>query len=237
MKTRTVKILLATLALVVYAAWPGSIVQTQVVPRVMSVTNLLANTASSYLTVRISDGSNFLTVATDATYDSSASTTGPQVMAECDDASTDAVSEGDASRLRVDCTTKALLVQPVGGVNGGTPVQMLSDNTNNDDLTAICTGPCTVYSITAFNHAAAQVFLSCENDTTGNTAPGSETAAAGEPRLEIPGSTTGAGLTIAFPIGSSYGTALSCWLHTGEAESDATDPATDDVRVLFTIKQ
>lgn len=225
------------LVAVILVAWPGP-VQSQVTGVVMNVTNLVASTASSYLTVRLSDGSNFLTPSADATHDSAAGSTGPQEMGECDDSSTDAVDEGDAGRLRVNCTTRALFTQPTGGKLGGAgSVTMLSDNTDNDDETAVCTGPCTVYSVTAFNHAAAAAFVSCENDTAANTTPGSETAAAGEPMLEIPGSTTGAGFTVAWPVGISFDTALTCWIHTGEAESDATDAATDDVRVIWSRVQ
>jgi hypothetical protein len=146
-------------------------------------------------------------------------------------------ADGDATYL---CVTPegAVFSVPTGNKGAGaTPVTMLSDNTNNDDKTAICTGPCTVYSITAFNHNAAAAYLRCENDTTGNTTPGSETAVDGEPDFEIPGSTTGAGFTVTFPVGAYYGTALTCWLATGAASSDTTDPAQNEVRVMFTRKQ
>jgi len=61
------------------------------------------------------------TLATDATHDAAASTTGPQAMGECDDTTTDAVDEGDAGRLRINCTTRALFAQ-VSGQGAVTPI-------------------------------------------------------------------------------------------------------------------
>lgn len=76
-----------------------------------------------------------LTPSIDATHDSAAKATGPQVMGECDDTATDAVDEGDAGRLRINCATRELMVQPntsgataatiptradyIGGIGGG----------------------------------------------------------------------------------------------------------------------
>ena len=194
--------------------------------------------AAKPLPVAFYSGGVAITPATDATHDSAASTTGPNVLGECDDTATDAVDEGDAGKMRVNCTNRALLTSPTGvKLGGGTPVTMKSDNTNNDDETAICTGACTIYTIVAFNHAAASAFLRCENDTAGNTTPGSEANADGEPEIEIPGNTAGAGLVITYPVGMSFATALTCWIATGEAATDATDAATDDVAVHFTRVQ
>lgn len=54
-----------------------------------------------------------ITFTNDSTHDSAASTTGPQLMGECDDTSTDAVDEGDAGKVRVDCTTRAVMTRTV----------------------------------------------------------------------------------------------------------------------------
>lgn len=227
---------LALLALVL--ALPSSFVEAQINTRVANVTNLIANTATSYLTIRLSDGTNFLTPTVDGTYDAAAAATGPQILGECDDSATDAVDEGDAARLRVDCTTKALRTAPMASATGGaTGVNMLSDASDNEDETAICTAECTVYNIIAFNHTASSAFLRCEMDTAGNTTPGSETASSGEPDLEIPASTTGAGFALSFPVGVTYTTALTCWIVSDEASSGTTDVAANDVRVLFVRKQ
>jgi hypothetical protein len=118
----------------------------------------------------------------------------------------------------------------------GSPIMVISDVTNNgdnEDEHAVCTADCTIFSITAFNHTAASAFLRCENDVIGSTTPGSETASANEPDLEIPASTTGAGFHVSFGIGISYSTALTCWIVSDEAASGTTDVAANDVRVLW----
>jgi hypothetical protein len=118
----------------------------------------------------------------------------------------------------------------------GTPIMVISDvtsNGDNEDEHAVCTADCTIFSVTAFNHTAASAFLRCEQDTIGNTTPGSETASANEPDLEIPASTTGAGFHLGFGIGISYTTALTCWIVSDEAASGTTDVAANDVRVLW----
>jgi hypothetical protein len=281
--------------------------------------------------VRISDGLNYLTVATDATHDSAASATGPMAMLEFDDASPDAIDEGDAGRLRgssnrnlyvtlrdaggnergvnvtasnellaaVTCalcatqstlttgvtalqliddtifvdeaafTTATAKVIAIGAVaesttdtladgtvgapvmtlarglrtvptpylsGGGTGVSYVSAGAGEDEH-AVCTGPCTLYSIVAMNHTAASAFLRCENDTAANTTPGAETNVDGEPDIEIPASTTGAGFVIPINVGVSFSTALTCWIVSGEAASDTTEVAGNDVRVWYVRTQ
>jgi hypothetical protein len=44
-------------------------------------------------------------------------------------------------------------------------------------------------------------------------------------------------MVMTFPTGVSYATALTCWLATGEAVTDATDPGDADVRVFITRVQ
>jgi hypothetical protein len=170
----------------------------------------------------------------DASHDSPALATGPQGMGECDDTSTDAVDEGDAGRVRVDCTNRALRVAPTAVVTGGADVVTRNSAGTTEDEHAVCTGPCTVYSITATNHNAAIAFLRCENDTAANTTPGSETV---ELDLAIPGSATGAGITFSFPVGATFSTALTCWVVTGEADTDVAEVAANDVKLLYTRKQ
>lgn len=115
----------------------------------------------------------------------------------------------------------------------GSPLMVISDNTDNDDEHAVCTSDCTIFSVTAFNHTAASAFLRCENDTAANTTPGSETASANELDLEIPASTTGSGFHLNFGGGIAYSTALTCWIVSDEAATGTTDVAQNDVRVLW----
>jgi hypothetical protein len=132
-----------------------------------------------------------------------------------------------------------LLSRPVGfATGGGAAIVAVSDNSDNEDEHAVCTADCTIYSVTAFNHAATTAFLRCEMDTAGNTTPGSETASSNEPNLEIPGATTGAGVTINFgAIGVAYTTALTCWVVTEEAATGTTDVGENDVRVMWVRAQ
>lgn len=164
-------------------------------------------------------------------------TSGVTVIGAIAESTTDTLADGTAG-APVMTLSRFLRTAPSGYATGGAvPVTILSDNTNNDDETAICTGPCTVYSITAFNHAATPAYLRCENDTAANTTPGSETAGDGEPDFAIPGNTAASGFTVNFPVGISYATALTCWIATGEAPTDATDAGEHDVRVLFSRVQ
>ena len=175
-------------------------------------------------------------MAEDATHDSAAGSTGPLILGECDDTSTDAVDEGDAAKIRVDCTSRRLLVSSIPGptVTGGAETVTRNSAGTTEDEHAVCTGPCTVYSVTATNHNAAIAFLRCENDTAANTTPGSETV---ELDLAIPGSATGAGITFSFPVGASFSTALTCWVVTGEADTDVAEVAVNDVKLFYTRKQ
>jgi hypothetical protein len=164
-------------------------------------------------------------------------TTKVQVMGAVAESTTDTLAD-NAIGAPVMTLSRFLRVTPSGYATGGAaPIRIISDASDNDDETAVCTADCTVYSIAAFNHAATTAFLRCEADTAGNTTPGSETASAGEFDLEIPGATTGAGMVVTFPMGVSYTTALTCWLATGEAVTDATDPGDADVRVFITRVQ
>ena len=180
-----------------------------------------------------SDGSE-KSLATDTTHDSAASATGPQIQGDCDDTATDAVDEGDAGRVRIDCATRALRVAPMASnTGGGTTLSFISAGATEDEH-AVCTGPCTLYSILVTNTNAAVRYLKCENDTAANTAPGTDTP---EFRIAVPGATTGAGASHSFPVGANFATALTCWLVTGAADSDVAEVAANDLMVFYTYKQ
>lgn len=68
--------------------------------------------------------------AEDATHDEAAKTGGPQVMGECDDTATDAVDEGDAGRMRINCASRALLTETVD------PCSALAKTTDPISITA-----------------------------------------------------------------------------------------------------
>ena len=103
----------------------------------------------------------------DATHDSAAKNTGPQVMGECDDTSTDAVDEGDAGRLRINCTSRALMTES-GDPCGSSSItkttvgfSKTADGELIDGTSALFTRIC---SIVVVANAAEQVSLEAETD-------------------------------------------------------------------------
>ena len=114
-----------------------------------------------------------------------------------------------------------------------TPVFWISTGTSTDEH-AVCTGPCRVESILAGNTSAVAAFLTCENDTAGNTVPGSETST--EFSMVIPGATTGAGFSSVFPVGKYFSTALTCWLVTDEALTGITAVVANKIRLNYDVK-
>jgi hypothetical protein len=123
---------------------------------------------------------------------------------------------------------------PVAISTGGASTLKYTSVGTTEDEHAVCTGPCNVYSITATNHTSVGVFLRCENDTAANTTPGSETV---ELDLEIPGDSSGRGFSATFPVGASFSTALTCWIVTGEADTDVAEVGANDAKIFYTFKQ
>ena len=117
-------------------------------------------------------------------------------------------------------------------MTGATTLSYLSVGTTEDEH-AVKASAGVLYSITATNTNAAVRYLKCENDTTGGTAPGTDTP---EFRLAIPAATTGSGFTTAFPQGGAFSTAWTCWLVTGAADSDVAEVAANEIMVFYTFK-
>ena len=113
-----------------------------------------------------------------------------------------------------------------------TPVRYISVGTT-EDKHAVCTGPCRVESILAGNVAATVAFLKCENDTSANTAPGTDTP---EFSMPIPGAATGGGFMAPFPVGKYFSNALTCWIVTGKADSDVAEVVANDVHLNYDVK-
>jgi hypothetical protein len=72
-------------------------------------------------------------LSVDADHDAVAPTKGPLVMGECDDSATDAVDEGDAAKVRVDCTTRRLLTAELNSSALLTAAQLIDDAVFTDD--------------------------------------------------------------------------------------------------------
>ncbi|MEQ1844633.1 MAG: hypothetical protein ABL983_03530 [Nitrospira sp.] len=136
----------------------------------------------------------------------------------------------------VDATEEAgyIRVQPRAGTVGGAVASRYISVGSTEDEHAVCTAACTVYSIAVTNVNAAVRYLKCNNATTANTTPGTSVP---EIDLAVPGATTGAGITLQFPVGMSFDTALTCWLVTGAAESDVAEVAANELKVLYSYKQ
>lgn len=222
-----------------------------------TIDNAYAADATAYAAVRLTNGTSFLTPASDATHDSAVSATGPQVIYEAKDfdgsALPNAVSaEGDAVRaaaslsgvpmvmvvnedgsLERGTTTTPYITNDVAATTGGADdYSYISVGTTEDEHAVKATAG-TLYSITATNTNAAVRYLKCEDDTAANTAPGTDTP---ELRIAIPGATTGAGFTADFPKGWAFANALTCWLVTGAADNDVAEVAANEIMVFYTFK-
>ena len=125
-------------------------------------------------------------------------------------------------------------MQPRAGTTGGAVSSRYISVGSTEDEHAVCTAACTVYSIAVTNVNAAVRYLKCNNATAANTTPGTSVP---EIDLAVPGATTGAGITLAFPVGLSFDTALTCWLVTGAAENDVAEVAANELKVLYSYKQ
>lgn len=178
----------------------------------------------------IADGTGTLITGLnqDATHDSAALAAGPQTMGDCDDTSTDAVDEGDAGRVRIDCTDRALLTRPIGG----TGYSHTSVGSTEDEHAVKATAG-VLYSVTVTNINADERYLRCANATAANTSPGSTTPIID---LAIPGNASGAGFSVTFPAGFTFSTALTCWLVTGAAQSDVAEVAANEIKVLYSYR-
>ena len=113
-----------------------------------------------------------------------------------------------------------------------TSYRYISVGTSEDKHTVKATAG-TLFSISATNTAATVAFLRCENDTSANTTPGSETP---ELDLAIPGATTGAGFHLDFPLGFAFSNAWTCWVVTGVADTDVAEVGANVIKILYTYK-
>lgn len=106
-----------------------------------------------------------------------------------------------------------------------------------EDKFTVKSSPGTLYSVTATNTNAEAAYFRCNNDSSVNTTPGSETEG-GTLMLDlaIPGGTSASGYHVAFPQGAAFSTALVCWIVTGKALTDPTEVTADEVKVFITYK-
>lgn len=116
---------------------------------------------------------------------------------------------------------------------GATPRYYTSVGTTEDEHEIKATAG-RLFSISVTNTNAAARYLRCYNLTQANTTPGTSTVFIG---LAIPGATTGAGFTTNFgPSGIAFGTALTCALTTGAADTDVAEVAANEIKVIYVYK-
>ncbi|MGH9257354.1 MAG: hypothetical protein ACRD3C_22570 [Vicinamibacterales bacterium] len=139
-------------------------------------------------------------------------------------------TSGDYATVNQDENGSAYMTPQATNSGGATPVPYISAGATEDEH-AVCTAACTLYSITVTNANASPRYLKCENDTAAGTAPGTDTP---EFRMLVPA--TGGG-TIAYAVGLHFSTALTCWLVTGQADSDVAEVAANELMVNYGIKQ
>jgi hypothetical protein len=167
-------------------------------------------------------------VAVDASHDSAASSTGPQLMGECDDTSTDAVDEGDAGRARVDCSTRALLSTPVAITAGGcTPNSSISTAAVMETEIKATAGQ--LYQLTVGSIDATAVYAKLYNDTAANTDQ-TDTPVA---RYLIAPNTT---VDLPIPVGMAFSTAITIRVTTGIADNDTGALTASEVLVSYCYK-
>jgi hypothetical protein len=116
--------------------------------------------------------------------------------------------------------------------NGATAVSYLSVGVTEDETQIKATAGI-VLSITATNTNAAARYLKCYNLTAANAAPGTSTPWL---RLAIPPAVTGGQLSVTFPVGAAFSTALTCALVTGSADSDVAEVAAGEIMWFITYK-
>jgi hypothetical protein len=142
----------------------------QFTQRFMNVTNLLTNTASSYLTVRLSDGSGFLDFATDATQGATVPSGGPQSMLEGSSslATATPVAAGQSARARGD-----LLGRTIGliGCNRESRVRgraVITGGASTSLLSSISGVIYEIYAVEITNSSATDVTVDLRDGTAGS---------------------------------------------------------------------
>lgn len=115
----------------------------------------------------------------------------------------------------------------------GTPIPYVSLGATEDEF-AVCTQACMIKFV-ATNTAATVSYIRCNNDTTANTTPATETLVKDGGTLTlslaIPGATTGDGIKL--DTWAYFSTAASCYLVKGAAISDVAEVGANEVQVLY----
>lgn len=144
------------------------------------------------------------------------------------------VTEATDSQLSADIALIKAAVELIDNdQTGATMLHRISAGVTEDEHEIKATAG-RLLSISATNVNAAVRYLRCANLTAANTTPGTSSVWFG---IAIPGSTTGAGITQTFgPSGVAFSVALTCWIVTGQDESDVAEVAANELNVNYTFK-
>jgi hypothetical protein len=182
--------------------------------------------------VLVDTGDTPIIFPADATHGQPTVANGMQLMAECDNVSTGAATEGAAVKVLVDCTTRGLRTQAVGN----TSFRDISGGLADDDESVVMSAAGVLLGISARNtHATAGAHLKCTNTATlASNTPGSTTIVY---EMFIPAIANG-GTVVDRGINMTLSTGLVCYLATGDADSDTTDVVAGDVsyNVTYTLR-
>lgn len=136
-------------------------------------------------------------------------------------------TETTLSAMAANLASLATYLQP------GSGALIRSDNTDNDDETEIKATAGVLLAISGRNSSAdTDAYVRCTNATAASTTPGTTTVIY-EMMLPYGGGFVQGSLG---PAGMAFGTALTCYLATGTAVTDTTDPAQDAVVVNLTYR-
>jgi hypothetical protein len=191
----------------------------------------LSGTAGGSIRVMIADAAGAaLSVATDATHDSAASTTGPQVMMGADSTTPTAVADGDAVRRWANLDGAAAGFQVAHTLGGCTPGSSISTAAVMETEIKATAGQ--LYSIVVTAIDATAVFARLYNDTAANTDENDTPVA----RFAVPSATTAGGFALPIPIGMAFSTAITLRITTGGADTDTGALTANEVFVSYCYK-
>lgn len=191
--------------------------------------------AATYLTVRLSDGTNFLQSAADQVEDaaSAGGESGPMILGVMRTAlASSSSTTGDFATFNLN-SLGGLYVQPTAGISGGASGLAYTSAGSTEDEHEVKSSAGILYSIAVTNTNAAVRYLRCADQVIGSNTPGTTTPVID---LAIPGQTTGAGFTTSFPVGYQFSTGLTCWTVTGAARSDVAEVASNEIKIFYTFK-
>lgn len=176
----------------------------------------LGAAAAAPFIVRLSDGSSFISPASDATHDSAAAATGPQTMAEAasDVSANTAVGDGDAVRLAADLLGRVMVVGPCDRAARIRAVTTITDGSSTSAIAASGAGIYNeIFDVVIANTSATAVTVDLRDGTAGAVLA----------TFPVPANTAGIAFSFTVPITSSSNTAI------------AVDPSASATSIITTL--